>query len=316
MIKMLRRNIGSWLIVGALATGCQSGPAITPTATSGPTRTIEHAGGKTQVPMLPQRVVVLDTAPLDTALALGIKPVGTIVYGQLPEYLGDQVNDIEIVGDGNEPNLETILQLEPDLILSSKPGTERLYRRLSQIAPTVLAEDSGRTGDWPKHFRLYAEALGKSAQAEQLLQTYQEQVQQVKQQINQPETIEISVLSSYDSRIGAYTAGSFSGSVLQDLGFARTPSQRATRRYAVQLSREALPKLDGDFIFLIYSSHFPGGLQKTDFVTDSIFAQLSAVQQDRVCEVPNAVWIAGRSILAAQQILTDVGKCLEEMRLN
>ena len=260
----------------------------------------------------PQRVVVLDTAPLDTAIALGIKPVGTIAYGQLPEYLGEQIADIEIVGEGNQPNLETILRLKPDLILSSKPGTEKLYRQLSQIAPTVLAEDSGRTGDWQKHVRLYAEALGKSEQAEQLLQSYQAQVEQVKQQINQPENLEVSVLTSFENNIGAYTVGSFSGSVLQDLGLARTPSQRATWRYALQLSREAFTKLDGDFIFWVYSSHFPGGLQKTDFVTDPIFSQLSAVKQDHVCEVANEVWIAGRSILAAQQILSDVEACLTQ----
>jgi len=314
MFKLFYRTIAGGLIVGIVLTGCQS--AAPPAVTSGPTRTINHAKGKSQVPISPQRVVVLDTAPLDTAIALGVKPVGTIVYGQPPEYLGDKITDIETVGEGNQPNLETILNLKPDLILSSKPGTEQLYRQLSQIAPTVLAEDSGRTGDWQKHVRLYAEALGKSERAEQLLQSYQEQVEQVKQQINQPETIEVSVLTSFEDKIGAYTVGSFSGSVLQDLGLARNPSQRATWRYALQLSREAVTKLDGDFIFWVYSSHFPGGLQKQDFITDPIFSQLGAVKQDRVCEVANEVWIAGRSILAAQQILADVKSCLEGERLS
>ena len=129
--------------------------------------------------------------------------------------------------------------------------------------------------------------------------------------ISQPENLEISVLSSYDNKIGAYTVGSFSGSVLQDIGLSRNPAQRATWRYALQLSHEALTQLDGDFIFLIYSSHFSGSIQKEEFITDPIWSQLEAVRQGRVCEVPNAVWIAGRSLLAAQQILTDVERCLE-----
>ena len=309
MFKLFCRNIASWLAVGTLLASCRSVSTIPPVA--GPTRTVAHVKGKSQVPISPQRVVVLDTAPLDATLALGIKPVGTIVYSQPPEYLGDEVTDIETVGEGNQPNLETILKLKPDLILSSKVGTEQLYRQLSQIAPTVLAEDSGRTGDWPKHFRLYAEALGKSGQAEQLLQNYQAQVEQVKRQINQPENTEVSVLTFYEEKIGAYTVGSFSGSVLQDLDLTRNPSQSATWQYALQLSREAVTKLDGDFIFLIYSANFPGGMKKADFVSDPVFSQLNAVKQNQVCEVANEVWIAGRSILAARQILSDVKRCLK-----
>ncbi|MEO0378350.1 MAG: ABC transporter substrate-binding protein, partial [Cyanobacteria bacterium P01_A01_bin.17] len=168
----------------------------------------------------------------------------------------------------------------------------------------------------PKHFRLYAEALGRSEQAEQLLQSYQEQVETFRQQLDQPAAMEISLLSSYENKIGAYTTGSFPGSVLQDIGFARNSTQDITRRYALRLSQEALTKLDGDFIFLIYSSHFPGVIKKEEFITDPIWSQLRAVQQNRVCEVPNEVWIAGRSILAAQQILRDVGKCLNLEELD
>ncbi|MEM9266035.1 MAG: iron-siderophore ABC transporter substrate-binding protein [Cyanobacteria bacterium P01_F01_bin.13] len=301
------RTIAGWLAVTLLA-GCQSGSTVSPVA--GPSRTIDHAKGKTQVPISPQRIVVLDTAALDASLALGIKPVGTIVYGELPEYLGDQVDGIEIVGNGNEPNLETILTLKPDLVLGSKIGTGKLYRQLSQIAPTVLTEGSGRSGDWPENLQLYAEALGKPQAAEQLLQAYQYRVKQLQTKLKEPQAIEISVLSTYSDRIGAYTTGSFSGSVLEDIGLARNSSQSATWRYAVELSREALDTLDGDYLFFIYSPSF-SDVTTSDFVADPIWSQLEAVKQERVCEVSGEVWAAGRSILAAQQILADVEECLK-----
>jgi iron complex transport system substrate-binding protein len=89
--------------------------------------------GKSEVPVSPQRVVVLDTAPLDAALALGTTPVGTAIYRQLPDYLSDRVGDITIIGDANQPNLETVLKLKPDLILGSKIGAEELYRGMAPI---------------------------------------------------------------------------------------------------------------------------------------------------------------------------------------
>ncbi|MEM6521431.1 MAG: iron-siderophore ABC transporter substrate-binding protein [Cyanobacteria bacterium P01_D01_bin.71] len=312
MFKRWHCNLTGWLTITALIVGCQSGSTAPPTAVSGPMRTVTHANGATQVPASPQRVVVLDTAPLDAAVALGMQPVGTITYGSLPAYLGETVADIAIIGDGNQPNLEAILQLEPDLILGSQIGMSRqLYGQLSQIAPTVLTAGSGRESDWQENFQLYAEALGQSDRAEQLLQRYRMRARQLGEAIAKPEALEISVLSTYSDRIGTYTTNSFPGSVLADIGLTRPPAQDITRDYALEFSAEALDKLDGDYIFLIYSPNFPGSIQKDDFTRDPVWSRLQAVQQGQVCEVTGAVWAAGRSLLAAEQILLDIEACLE-----
>ena len=300
---------GSLFLLGGLLAGCQ--PQQTVTAPSVPTRTVSHAMGTTEVPETPERVVVLDTAPLDSAIALGIQPVGTITYGTFPSYLPSQPEEIAIIGEGNQPNQEAILQLEPDLILGSKTGSSRQeYRQFSRIAPTVYTEGSGRAGDWQENFLLHAEALGQIEQAEILLADYRAQIEKVQAQLDSPETLEISVIGTYSGKVGAYTTGSFSGSVLNDIGLARTAAQDLPRRYASEISAEALDDLDGDYIFLIYSPDFSGSLQKADFAADPVWSRLEAVQQDRLCEVSGAVWAAGRSLLAAQQILQDIEACL------
>jgi iron complex transport system substrate-binding protein len=176
----------------------------------------------------------------------------------------------------------------------------------------VLTEDSGRTNDWQENLQIYAKALGRSDQANRLLKQYQRRLQQLQAEIGQPEELEISVLI-VNQDVRAYTTGSFSGSILQDVGFSRPAAQDDSESYSLELSSEVLEALDGDYIFLVYSSYRPGGLQKIDFVTDPIWSQLQAVQQDQVCEVSGEVWIAGRSILAANQILTDVETCLAQV---
>ena len=308
---MLRRIYSGMIgvIVMGFLSACQQ--VTTPLDPAMPTRIVEHAMGTSEIPIEPQRVVVLDTAPLDTALALDIQPVGTAVYGTFPPYLEDIAGEIPSIGDPNQPNLEAILSLEPDLILGSKLGSRELYRQLSQIAPTVFTEGSGREGEWQETFQLYAEALGRPEQAEELLQAYQQQVQQLQAKIDDPQALDISVLIGSADRMGIYTTGSFPGSILQAVGFSRPTAQDTTRRFAVPVSREALERLDGDYIFLIYSTYQPGGLQKNDFVTDPLWAELGAVQRDRVCEVTGDVWIAGRSVLAAKQILADIEICLD-----
>jgi iron complex transport system substrate-binding protein len=108
--------------------------------------------GTTQVPAEPKRVVVLDTGELDTAITLGVTPVGAVrapVEDGLLDYLAEKTAGVELVGAIAEPNLEVIAGLKPDLILSSKVREEARYEALSRIAPTVFSETPSK---WKENF--------------------------------------------------------------------------------------------------------------------------------------------------------------------
>ncbi|HEX8767461.1 MAG TPA: ABC transporter substrate-binding protein, partial [Jatrophihabitans sp.] len=118
--------------------------------------------GSTEITGKPERVVVLDTGELDSVLALGVTPVGAVradATTGLQSYLGERTQNVKMVGTINDPNLEEIAALQPDLILSNKVRHERLYDKLSDIAPTVFAEKVGAV--WKDNFALAAEALGR-----------------------------------------------------------------------------------------------------------------------------------------------------------
>ena len=296
--------------MGGLLTSCQQ---TTPAPLSDmPMRAVEHAMGTSQVPVSPERVVVLDYAPLDTALALDILPIGRITLPISPIY-PEAIEDMAIVTEGTQPSLEVILTLKPDLILGSKIDAGQQYRRLSRIAPTVVARDNGRKGNWQEHFRLHAKALGKTAQAEQLLTDYQQRVEAIQVKLDQPlKTMTASVVTNWSGGVVAYTTHSFSGSVLQDLGFERNPAQDKGRGHGIRLSKENLSAIDGDILFLMHQSTDDDSIAKTEFISDPLWSTLNAVKQGIVCEVDSTTWAGGRSILAANQILADVERCLSQ----
>ena len=60
----------------------------------------------------------------------------------------------------------------------------------------------------------------------------------------------------------------------------------------------------------MHDSAFEGSIVREDFVSDPLWSTLHAVEQGTVCEVRSAVWAGGRSILATNQILTDIEACL------
>ncbi|NER00262.1 MAG: iron-siderophore ABC transporter substrate-binding protein [Cyanothece sp. SIO2G6] len=309
---------GASLAAIALLASCQqmttlpstSSPSSIRTDLDEPVRIVEHAMGSASVPIAPQRVVVLDYAPLDTALALGILPVGRIEVTTSSIY-PQEVEAMEIVGNIAQPNLEAIFQLQPDLILSDKVNSGRLYRQLSMIAPTVLTQDNGRKGAWKENLRLHAEALGQGDRAQQLLADYDQRVAELQNSLPDPDqSTVVSVIAHWSGGIVAYSADSFSGSVLQDLGFTRNPVQGKGQRYGVLLSRENLSEIDGDIIFLLHNSTAQDSVAKSAFINDPIWSQLDAVKRGSVCEVDSVTWAGGRSILAATQILTDIETCL------
>lgn len=134
-------------------------------------RTVEHAMGTTQIDGTPQRVVVLGSAELELATALGVLPAGTVQPGpRVSKVVAEQARDIPLVGTTAAPDLAAIAALRPDLILGSKPRHERLYDQLAAIAPTVF---TATPSAWRRNVVTNATALGKRPQAQELLDDYE-----------------------------------------------------------------------------------------------------------------------------------------------
>ena len=307
------------LLISACASNTSPNKVTNPSAFSSPSstekRVVKHALGEIEIPVNPQRVVVLDTAPLDAMLALGIKPIGSAVriFDEFPTYLKDQTEGIAIVGQRPQPNLEKILLLKPDLILSNALEHQHIYDKLSQIAPTFFTETRGTLGNWQEPFLRYGDVLGRKQKAEELLSEYNSRVVELRQQLGeQLANTEVSLVFSWSGNITLLTKRNFPGAVLDDVGLARPPAQDRTDKSSESVSRENLDGINGDVIFLIgfASKSRNPSFTLSEFTSDPLFSQLEAVKQGRVYEVDGEVWGVGSSILAANGILDDLFKYL------
>lgn len=120
-----------------------------------------------------KRVMTLSEDALDTAIALGIKPLGAIATrggDSVAEYIQKRASGVSIVGTSRQNNLEAIAAQRPDLILASATLPKAQYDILSRIAPTVVPLTQGLTADsWINIARVYAQALNKNEQIEIIL---------------------------------------------------------------------------------------------------------------------------------------------------
>jgi iron complex transport system substrate-binding protein len=288
------------LILSACGTGTT--PPGGDAAQPGQTRTIKHSMGETKVPDKPQRVVVLDQDKLDTMFSLGLTPIGATLGADsptMPKYLG--FTSVKTVGTLQEPDLDAIRALKPDLILGSKFRQEKFYDELSTIAPTVFTELVGIT--WKDNFLLDADALGKKTEAQALLDKYTARAAGLKRTSQK-----VSLVRFRPDEIRVYGPDSFAGIVLKDAGVPRTDRQlladKKDKRFD-KVSPEQIQEVDGDVIFV--SAYGEKAAQRqTEVTAGPLWNKLSAVAAGRVYVVDDEIWMTGIGVTAANKILDDL----------
>jgi len=123
---------------GALATGTsQEGASETakPSSTVETTKTYTDGKGTVTIPTDPKRIVDLTGSAIGNLLALGVKPVAATQDSLKNPFHEGKLDDI--INIGEEPNIEAILDLDPDLIITFDYIEDAQYENLAQIAPVV-----------------------------------------------------------------------------------------------------------------------------------------------------------------------------------
>jgi iron complex transport system substrate-binding protein len=177
MLSGLGRSLTFALSLGVLTLGVPFVAAQDATECAEGTQAFEHALGTACVAVPAERVVTLEWSYTEDLLALGMQPVGAAditgyeLWVKIPVALDETVVD---VGTRQEPNLEAIAALNPDLIIAPASRVSENFDELSAIAPT-LAFDAYPT-DGTTHyaemvntFNTIAQAVGREAEAEAML---------------------------------------------------------------------------------------------------------------------------------------------------
>ncbi|AXK32316.1 iron-siderophore ABC transporter substrate-binding protein [Streptomyces armeniacus] len=284
----------------------------------GGTHVVKTYKGDVKVPDNPERVVVLDTAELDSAITLGVKPVGATKADVGTDFLGylpdSKVKGIENVGNIAQPNLEKIAALDPDLILTNGSRDEKNYDKLKEIAPTVMTETTGLP--WKENFKVHADALGKKEEARKVVAAYDKHAGEVTEALGGAErakslkTNVIRFVEGADLRI--YGDGSYIGTVLEDAGLGRPPIvDKATELDGLMLevSPEQVDKVDTDVLF--YTSYGDQSKSGESKATDNgLWKNMKAVKNGTAHRVNDELWIQGIGYTAANKILDEMAKLL------
>lgn len=321
----------AFLLTIGLVAGCAAHSDAAPGAGgTSETRSVTDARGRVvEIPMTPGSVVTLSEPTTDAVLAVGVVPVGaTAARGQttnLAGYLPVEAADVRVVGELTAPNLEQLVALAPDLILTdgTSINDDVLIDKLQAIAPTLWVGEAGNT-DWQVGLRSVGDALGRSDAAEAFIANYDAEAERVRTGLGENEGAEVSIVR-WGMSTGAFLPQStFPARVLADVGLSRPPAQDVEGSgHSEQVSAENIAMLDGEWMFFCTLGGAAGPRTASDGGGDTGvsasraaldlaeeravgFTDLDVYRAGRIVPVDGSAWGSAGGPLAAWQILTDV----------
>lgn len=296
---------------GSTGGSAGTGPAAAGTAvdsTAGFPRRIAHDKGETAIATKPQRIVALDNSLVEAVVLLQRPLVGGIASYRnqktFPDYLGDAVKQTRDIGPLDNPNLELIASLRPDLIVSATVRHDALYEKLSAIAPTVFVKTTGPI--WKDNITLLGKALGEEDLAARALADYGTRAKKIGAAVNaKAGNPTISVVRFLDGPTRLMAHASFVGILLRDAGLKR-PASQDRETFAEEISEERIDLADADRIFV--TTYAGGHERKAKFQANPLWQRLRAVQAKQVYEVADELWMTSVSVQGAHFVLDDLAR--------
>lgn len=170
-MKVQSRRIGGRIALGALTllvvvslAGCAGSNVKGQVAR--PASFTDDLGREVIVVEVPQRIVSISPACTEILFALGLEDrvVGVTQYCDYPPEAAEKPK----IGTFTTPNLEAIMALQPDLVLSTGGVQTDTLDRMDQLGLTVYAVNAATFDKTVEDIRQVGEITGTSARAEEI----------------------------------------------------------------------------------------------------------------------------------------------------
>lgn len=120
-------------------------------------------------------VVALEWAEAEGLVALGVMPVGVADVAGYETWVSNAApldDSVEDVGTRNEPSIDSIVALEPDLVVMEVGRGPKLVKQLEEYVPVITLQGSDtddNIGQMKHNLQILATATGTEDKAEQVL---------------------------------------------------------------------------------------------------------------------------------------------------
>lgn len=275
---------------------------------------IEDAMGTQTITGTPKKIVVLEWSYAEDLLALGIKPAGVAdldgykkwvnVDKKLPESVKD-------VGTRQEPNLEAISRLNPDLIIAVKYRHEDILDSLKDIAPVVTFAPYSKEAtenqykNMKEEFKKVAKIVDKTEKAQLAISDLEEFIDEQKKRVTKAglEGSKFIVTQAYSAQntpvIRMFTDNSIVAQIMSRLSFENAYESEKLEPYGFsEVTVEALQNFQNEELQFLYIVQKDDNIFENQLKGNPVWENLSFVQNGNTHQLPGDTWTFG-GILSA-----------------
>lgn len=273
------------------------------------TRTIKHEMGETEMKNTPKKIVTLELSFVDSLNALGIKPIGISDDNKkdmITKLVGQEM-DYTSVGTREQPNLEVISSLQPDLIIADAERHKGIYKDLQQIAPTIVLKSRESTyQENLDSFKTIAKAVNKEDAAAKRLSEHEKTIKELKSKLTVDSNMTVLPAVVRDTSFQAHTSSSYDGELLERMGLKNAIQQKQPH---AEMNLEQLVEIDPDVLLLANNE---GKLLTDEWKDNPLWKDLKAVKNGQVYSVDRDLWTRYRGVVSAEAIAKDTLNMLGE----
>ncbi|MCM3213414.1 ABC transporter substrate-binding protein [Niallia taxi] len=230
-------------------------------------------------------------------LALGITPVGSVVGGELNDFLPhvkDLLKDTAKLGPAKDPDMEAVIALDPSVIYIDEGISGEDISKFEDIAPTESFNLD--EGTWRDHLKAIGKLVDRTQEAEDFIADYENLTSEVKTLATDElgENSKVMAIRVTAKELRVFTTKRPLGPMLfDDLGFkpaAGIDELDSTQPYEV-ISQEVLPDFDADAIFVVVNSDDKAQTAFKQLEESPIYQGLKAAKNKHVYVVSDQPWL-------------------------
>ncbi|QTO49874.1 iron-siderophore ABC transporter substrate-binding protein [Burkholderia latens] len=273
------------------------------------------------MPVRPQRIVALDFMFAESAIALDIVPAGMADTAFYPGWLGyesDRLARVTDIGSRQEPGLEAIAAVKPDLIVGVGFRHAPIFAALDRIAPTILFQFSPNVSedgvpvtqlDWMRQiFRTIGHVTGRDARGRaveaQLDAGIARNASRLEAAGRRGERVALLQDLGLPDRYWAYTGNSTSAGLARALGLDPWPKKPTREGTLYVTSADLLTQRDLAVLFVTATGMDVPLSSKLD---SPVWRFVPALRERRIALVERNIWGFGgpMSALKLADVMTD-----------
>lgn len=284
-------------------------------AAAGKEITVSHAQGETTLTTNPEKVVVLDFGILDTLDALEVDSVVGLAKQGAPDFLDEYAgDDYEDVGTMQEPDIEKIAEIDPDVILIGGRSAAK-YAELNEIAPTI--DLTVGSDDFMTSFEEVSTTIGeifeKTDEVEEKLADIDESIEQTKADAEGAGNALIVLVSG--GKLSAFGPGSRFGFVHDVLGVPAASPDLQVDRHGQAISNEFIADTNPQHLFVVDRDSAIGqesGQSAEQVLDNDLVKGTDAAKNDKITYLDGQRWyVVGAGLNNVPEMIDEVASAIK-----